>query len=41
MKFLKLILVSFVLVFSVQAYAAMMCVITPAHDNPFLKLRQI
>ena len=37
MKFLKLILVSFVLVFSVQAYAAMMCVITPAHDNPFFK----
>jgi erythritol transport system substrate-binding protein len=37
MKFLKFVLVSFVLGFSVQAYAAMMCVITPAHDNPFFK----
>ena len=37
MKFLKFILVSFILGFSVQAYAAMMCVITPAHDNPFFK----
>ena len=37
MKFLKTLIFSFTLLFSVQALADLMCVITPAHDNPFLK----
>ena len=37
MKLFKSILFSFVLFFSAQAYADLMCVITPAHDNPFFK----
>ena len=37
MKFFKSILFSFELFFSASAFADMMCVITPAHDNPFFK----
>ena len=37
MKFLKTLIFSFTLLFSVQALADLMCVITPAHDNPFFK----
>ena len=37
MKLFKSILFSFALFFSAQAFADMMCVITPAHDNPFFK----
>ena len=37
MKSLKLVLFSFTLFFASSALANMMCVITPAHDNPFFK----
>ena len=37
MKSLKLVLFSFTLFFASNALADMMCVITPAHDNPFFK----
>jgi len=37
MKLLKSIIFSVVFLFSAQAFADMMCVITPAHDNPFFK----
>ena len=37
MKLLKTIVFSVGILFSAQAYAALMCVITPAHDNPFFK----
>ena len=35
MKSLKVFLFSFTLFFASGALANMMCVITPAHDNPF------
>ena len=37
MKLLKTIVFSVGILFSAQAYADLMCVITPAHDNPFFK----
>jgi len=37
MKLLKILIFSLGILFSAQAYADMMCVITPAHDNPFFK----
>ena len=37
MKSLKVFLFSFTLFFASGALANMMCVITPAHDNPFFK----
>mgnify|MGYP001360326244 FL=1 len=37
MKLLKTLIFSLGILFSAQAYADMMCVITPAHDNPFFK----
>ncbi len=37
MKLLKSIIFSFAILFSAQALADLMCVITPAHDNPFFK----
>ena len=37
MKLLKTIVFSLGILFSAQAYADLMCVITPAHDNPFFK----
>ena len=37
MKSLKLVLFSFTLFIASNALADMMCVITPAHDNPFFK----
>ena len=37
MKLLKTLIFSFGILFSAQAYADLMCVITPAHDNPFFK----
>ena len=37
MKILKTLIFSFGILFSAQAYADLMCVITPAHDNPFFK----
>ena len=37
MKLLKTLLFSFGILFSAHAYADLMCVITPAHDNPFFK----
>ena len=40
MKLLKTLIFSLGILFSAQAYAdghSMMCVITPAHDNPFFK----
>ena len=37
MKLLKTLIFSFGILFSAHAYADLMCVITPAHDNPFFK----
>ena len=37
MKLLKTLVFSFGILFSAHAYADLMCVITPAHDNPFFK----
>ena len=37
MKLLRTLIFSLGILFSAQAYADMMCVITPAHDNPFFK----
>ena len=37
MKLLKTLIFSFGIRFSAPAYADLMCVITPAHDNPFFK----
>ena len=37
MKLLKTLIFSVGILFSAQAYADLMCVITPAHDNPFFK----
>ena len=37
MKSLKVFIFSFTLFFASGALANMMCVITPAHDNPFFK----
>ncbi len=37
MKYLKTLVFSFTLLFASTAFADLMCVITPAHDNPFFK----
>ena len=37
MKLLKTLIFSLGILFSANAYADLMCVITPAHDNPFFK----
>jgi len=37
MKYLKTLVFSFTLLFASSAFADLMCVITPAHDNPFFK----
>ncbi len=37
MKLIKTLVFSFGILFSAHAYADLMCVITPAHDNPFFK----
>ena len=37
MKLLKTLVFSLGILFSAHAYADLMCVITPAHDNPFFK----